>query len=102
LQAAQLAGAVATLAGRGGIGIVGRLREGFGLDDLDVQTGADGGASVRAGKYLSENLYSQVEVDDRGQSQINLNLDLSDSVTVRGRTGTTGETGLGIFFERDY
>ena len=102
LQAAQLASAVATLAGRGGIGIVGRLREGFGLDDLDVQTGANGGATVRAGKYLSENVYSQIEVDDKGQSQINLNLDVTDSITLRGRTGTTGETGLGIFFEKDY
>ena len=102
LQAAQLASAVATLAGRGGLGIVGRLREGFGLDDLDVQTGADGGATVRAGKYLSENVYSQIEVDDKGQSQINLNLDVTESITLRGRAGSTGETGLGIFFEKDY
>ncbi|MCZ8151005.1 MAG: translocation/assembly module TamB domain-containing protein [Rhodobacteraceae bacterium] len=102
LQAAQLASAVATLAGRGGIGIVGRLREGFGLDDLDVQTGAEGGATVRAGKYLSENVYSQIEVDDKGQSQINLNLDVTDSITLRGSAGSTGETGLGIFFEKDY
>ncbi len=102
LQAAQLASAVATLAGRGGIGIVGRLREGFGLDDLDVQTGAEGGATVRAGKYLSENVYSQIEVDDKGQSQINLNLDVTDSITLRGSAGSTGETGLGIFLEKDY
>ncbi|NGQ91193.1 translocation and assembly module protein TamB [Rhodobacter sp. HX-7-19] len=102
LQAAQLANAVATLAGRGGVGIVGRLRQGFGLDDLDVQTGANGGATLRAGKYLTENLYSEVEVDDQGQSQINLNLDLSDSVTVRGSTGSAGGAGLGIFFEKDY
>lgn len=102
LQAAQLANAVATLAGRGGVGFIGRLRQGFGLDDLDVQTGAEGGATVRAGKYLSENVYTEVEVDDQGQSQINLNLDLSDSVTVRARTGSSGNTGLGIFFERDY
>jgi translocation and assembly module TamB len=102
LQAAQLANAVATLAGRGGVGIVGRLRQGFGLDDLDVQTSAEGGATVRAGKYLGENLYTGVEVDDQGQSQINLNLDLSESVTVRARTGSSGDSGLGIFFERDY
>ncbi|ESW62479.1 MAG: hypothetical protein Q27BPR15_00760 [Rhodobacter sp. CACIA14H1] len=102
LQAAQLANAVATLAGRGGVGIVGRLRQGFGLDDLDVQTGAEGGATVRAGKYLTENIYSEVVVDDQGQSQINLNLDLSESVTVRARTGSSGDTGLGVFFERDY
>ncbi len=100
--AAQLANAVATLAGRGGVGIIGRLRQGFGLDDLDVQTGADGGATVRAGKYLSENVYTEVEVDDRGESQINLNLDVTDSVTIRGSTGTTGDTGLGVYFEKDY
>ncbi|WP_434616455.1 translocation/assembly module TamB domain-containing protein [Tabrizicola sp. M-4] len=102
LQAAQLANAVATLAGRGGVGIIGRLRQGFGLDDLDVQTGADGGTTVTAGKYISENVYTEVEVDDAGQSQINLNLDLTESVTVRARTGSSGETGLGIFFEKDY
>ncbi len=102
LQAAQLANAVATLAGRGGVGIVGRLRQGFGLDDLDVQTGADGSATVRAGKYLSENVYTEVEVDDRGESQINLNLDVTDSITLRGRTGSSGDTGIGIYFEKDY
>lgn len=102
LQAAQLASAVATLAGKGGVGIVGRLRQGFGLDDLDVQTGAEGGATVKAGKYLSENLYTEVQVDDQGQSQINLNLDVSESVTLRARTGSTGEAGVGVFFEKDY
>jgi translocation and assembly module TamB len=84
------------------VGIIGRLRQGFGLDDLDVQTGADGGATVRAGKYLSENVYTEVEVDDQGQSQINLNLDVTESVTIRGRAGSAGDTGLGIYFEKDY
>lgn len=102
LQAAQLANAVATLAGRGGLGIMTRLRQGFGLDDLDVETGAEGGTTVRAGKYLSDRLYTEVEVDDQGESTINLNLDLTDQITARARAGTTGETGLGLFLERDY
>lgn len=102
LQAAQLANAVATLAGRGGVGIVGRIRQGFGLDDLDVQTDAEGGTSVTAGKYLSENLYTEVTVGAEGESQINLNLDLTDSITLRGKAEADGETGIGIFFERDY
>ena len=38
LQAAELANAVAVLAGRGGEGIIGKLRRGFGFDDLDVTT----------------------------------------------------------------
>ena len=93
-QALQLANAVATLAGRGGVGIINRLRTGFGLDDLDVQTDSEGGATVRAGKYLSENVYSEVQVDGQGQSQINLNLDLTDSITLRGSAGFLCATGL--------
>lgn len=102
LQAAQLASAVATLAGRGGQGVVGRLRTGFGLDDLDVQTNETGGTAVTAGKYLSENIYSEVVIGSEGTSEVNLNLDLTDSITVRGRATNDGTTGLGVFFEKDY
>lgn len=102
LQALQLANAVATLAGRGGEGIVGRLRQGFGLDDLDVQTSAEGTTQLTAGKYLSENVYSEIVVDQDGKSQINLNLDITDNVTLKGRVGAKGDTGIGIFYERDY
>jgi translocation and assembly module TamB len=102
LQAAQLANAVATLAGRGGVGIMGRLRQGFGLDELDIRTADDGTASLTAGKYLAENLYSEVSVGADGKTKINLNLDLTDSVTVRGSAQADGETGIGIFFEKDY
>lgn len=101
-QAAQLASAVASLAGRGGEGIVGRLRQGFGLDNLDIQTSEGGAAAVTAGKYLSRNLYSEVTVDSEGKSQINLNLDLTKSVTVKGRATSDGTTGVGIYLEKDY
>lgn len=102
LQAAQLASAVATLAGKGGEGIVSRLRQGFGLDDLDVGTDESGNATVRAGKYLSENIYSDVAVDSAGKAEINLNLDISSHLTARGTVGSTGESSLGLFFEKDY
>ena len=101
-QAARLAGAVATLAGRGGDGVVGKLRSGFGLSDLDVTTSETGATEVKAGKYLSENIYSEVTVDNEGETEIDLNLDLTPSTTLRGRLRSTGETSLGVFFERDY
>ena len=101
-QAVRLANAVRTLSGRGGEGIVGKLRRGFGLDDLDLSTAGDGSTTLRAGKYISEKLYTDVEVDQSGRSQINLNLDLREGVTVTGRVSADGETGLGVFLERDY
>lgn len=102
LQALQLANAVATLAGKGGEGVVGRLRKGFGLDNLDVKTDAAGGASVTAGKYITESIYSEVTVDQNGQSQINLNLDVTSSITLRGRASSDGTAGLGVVLEKDY
>lgn len=102
LQAAQLANAVASLAGKGGEGVIGRLRKGFGLDDLDVSTAADGTTSLRAGKYLSENIYSELEVDQNGKSQINLNLDIRQGLTVKGRVSADGTTGIGVYVEKDY
>lgn len=101
-QAAQLASAVATLTGRGGDGILGRLRTSFGLDDLDVTTGTDGNAALRFGKYLNENIYTDVELGQNGQSEIRLNLDVAPNVTAKGSLGSDGTTGIGIYYERDY
>lgn len=101
-QAVQLASAVATLAGRGGEGIVGKLRQGFGFDDLDIATEDDGAASVKAGKYISDNVYTEVGVDQTGNTRINLNLDLKPGVTLRGRADSDGASGIGIFLEKDY
>ncbi len=101
-QAAQLASAVATLTGRGGEGIVGKLRQGFGLDDLDIGGEEDGTFALRAGRYLTDNIYSDVSVDSEGVTNLELNLDVPPGLTVRGRFGSDGDTGLGVFFERDY
>ena len=102
LQAAQLANAVATLAGRGGEGIIGTLRRNFGLDDLDLVTDPQGGASLRIGRYISKNVYTDVIVGANGKSKLNLNLDVRPGVTVRGSADSEGGTGFGVFVERDY
>ncbi|MBW6505460.1 MAG: translocation/assembly module TamB domain-containing protein [Rhodobacteraceae bacterium] len=102
LQAARMAQAVAQLAGSGGEGLMGRLRVAFGLDDFDLASDAAGGATLRFGKYLSENLYSDVAVGSDGQVEINLNLDITPSLTARGSVGADGNSGIGIYFERDY
>ena len=102
LQAAQLANAVAVLAGRGGEGIIGNLRNQVGLDDLDLQTDDEGNVQVRAGKYLSDNVYTDVAVGDDGKTQLNLNLDITESLRARGSVSSEGESTIGVYFERDY
>jgi translocation and assembly module TamB len=79
-QAVQLASAISTLAGRGG-GALDRLRSNIGLDDFDVTTDEEGATAVRAGKYLSENIYTDVTVTSEGDTEINLNLDLTREIT---------------------
>lgn len=102
LQAAQLANAVATLAGRGGDGIIGKLRRNFGLDDFDLVSDDKGGTSLRLGRYVAKNIYTEVIVGTEGTSQLNLNLDIRPGVTLRGSADSDGDTGIGIFVEKDY
>ncbi|CAM3161399.1 translocation/assembly module TamB domain-containing protein [Paracoccus nototheniae] len=102
LQAAQLANAIAVLAGRGGDGIIGNLRESAGLDDLDLTTDDDGNIELRAGRYLSENVYTDLSVGEGGRTSINLNLDITRSLRARGSVGNEGGSSIGVFFERDY
>ena len=99
-QAIQLAAAVSTLAG-GGSGVLADFRQGLGLDDFDVTTDEDGNAAVRAGAYISDNVYTDVTVGSEN-TEINLNLDLTDDIRITGSTSTDGNTGIGVFFERDY
>ena len=101
-QALQLANAVAVLAGRQDNGIITKLRSGFGLDDLDLSTDSTGNTSVRAGKYISEKVYTDVTVGSQGDSEISINIDLTPNVTAKGSTASDGNTGIGIFFEKDY
>ena len=101
-QAAQLAMSVATLTGFGEGSVLSRTRQALGLDDLDLTTDADGTTAVRAGRYIGERVYSDVTVDSDGRGEVSINLDLTPSITLRGRTDTRGRAGLGVFFERDY
>ncbi|PJN95419.1 hypothetical protein CNY89_08585 [Amaricoccus sp. HAR-UPW-R2A-40] len=65
-------------------------------------TEEDGSTAVRAGRYIDDNIYLDVQTDSRGDSRAQINLEVSDSLTLRGAVGTGGNSSLGVFYERDY
>ncbi len=99
-QIARLASVAFELTGGQSPGLVDGLREGLGLDDLDIVEDSDGNAAVRAGKYVSDNVYLGIETGQ--DTEATINLDITDSLTARGALKSDGDTSLGIFFERDY
>ncbi len=101
LQAVRLAAALRSLSG-GGDGLAGNLRRELALDDFDINTTTDGQVEARAGKYLSDQLYSDVILRGAGETEVQLNLQLSPDVTLRGRVDSRGDTGIGLHFEKDY
>ncbi len=101
LKVAQLAAGFARLTGSGG-GLTDSAREGAGLSSLDLTTDDEGNAAVGAGTYISENIYTDVIVNTRGDTELNINLGVTDSLSVKGSVDNEGDTSLGVFFERDY
>ncbi len=98
---AQMAASLAQLSGAGGDTTKG-LRDSTGVDTVDIGATEGGAGRLGAGAYLSDNLYTDFTVNTEGDTEVNLNLDVTDSFTVRGTVDGRGETGLGLFFERDY
>jgi translocation and assembly module TamB len=101
-QIAQLAAATAELAGAGGGGVLSRLRGATGLDDLDVVTQEDGATALRAGRYITDDIYLDVLAGSEGETKFSVNLDVSERITTRATVDTEGDTTLGIFYQRDY
>lgn len=101
-QVAQLASAAASLSGAGGNGVVDNLRSSIGLANLDVTTGENGEVGVRAGTYLTENIYLDLEADSAGETKATINLDITDNVRAKASMDSVGESTVGVFFEKDY
>lgn len=104
VQLARLAAAAAQFAGIGsGPGILERLRAATGLDDLDVVADEQGGVSLRAGRYLSDNLYLGLEQGTGAESsRVTVDLDIGRDFKARGEVGADGRSKIGVYFEKEY
>ncbi|KIC14102.1 translocation/assembly module TamB domain-containing protein, partial [Leisingera sp. ANG-Vp] len=101
LALARLAGSALTLSGRGG-GAQEKVRNATGAADVDIGADNLGAGQLGLGGYVADNVYTDFNVNTRGDSELSLNLDVTDSLTVQGTVDSEGETGFGLFFKRDY
>lgn len=104
-QALQLASTLRKFSGKGaGIDPVGRLQQATGLDDLRIEGGTGEGVTVGAGKYLSDDVYLEVQQNsgDEGAGAARVEIELTPRITVESQVGSRGETGGGVFWEWDY
>lgn len=99
-QIAQMAASLATL--RSGGGAQKKIKDETGVDTVDIGADSSGAGQIGAGAYLADNIYTDVTVNTKGETELNLNLDVTESLTIRGTVDNAGETGLGLFFQHDY
>ncbi|MCV6823892.1 MULTISPECIES: translocation/assembly module TamB domain-containing protein [Halocynthiibacter] len=101
-QALQLANAVAVLSGRGNDTVMGSIRKGLGVDDIEIINESDGETAVRAGKYLTDDLYSDITVRGDGKTEFSLNYDVTKKLSAKGKVISDGNSAIGLFYETDY
>jgi len=99
-QVVKLASIAAEMTGGNSPGLVDSLRRGTGLDDLDVVQDTEGNTAVKAGKYISDNIYLGIQAGRNTQATVNL--DITNDITARGSVYSDGQSSIGVFLEKDY
>lgn len=105
IQAAQLAQTAATLSGKGGAGIVDKVRQALGVDVLNVesQDGDSQGASLKAGKYLSEDVFLSVTQGTQpGSQKVGVEIQVFPNVTVESNVSGDADSNIGLNWKWDY
>lgn len=105
-QAIQLAAALNSLRGSGGgLNPLGKLRSATGIDRLRV-LGADKtagrGTALAAGQYISNDIYVEVITDARGFTATQLEVALSNSLSILSQVSSFGGSSVNLRYSKDY
>jgi translocation and assembly module TamB len=101
----QLAAAVASLQGGGGLNPINALRSAIGLDRLrilpaDTVTGQ--GTSIAAGKYLTRRTYVEIITDGRGYSATRAEFQVTRWLSILSTVSTIGRQSAAVRVSKDY
>jgi translocation and assembly module TamB len=102
LEAAQLASALAALAGGGGFDVIGNIRNLAGLDRLTFAGGGTTAMTVAGGKYLTNDVYLELIGGGRDGAAAQVEWRVRRNVSIVSRVGGTGDAKLSVRWRRDY
>lgn len=102
VEAAQLASALSSLAGGGGLDVIGNLRSFAGLDRLAFAGGAEAGVSVSGGKYLTDDVYLELTGGGREGPSAQVEWRVRRHLAIISRLTGQGDNRLAIRWRRDY
>jgi translocation and assembly module TamB len=104
-EALQLAAALNSLRGGGGFNPIGAVRKGLGIDRLRILPGdaARGrGTTFAAGQYIGRNVYVELSTDAQGYTATNIEISLTQSLSILSSIETLGGTSFNVRWKRDY
>jgi translocation and assembly module TamB len=102
LEAAQLASALAALAGGGGFDVIGNLRSFAGLDRLTFAGGGATAMTVAGGKYLTDDVYLELIGGGREGAAAQVEWRVRRNVSIVSRIAGQGDAKLSVRWRRDY
>jgi translocation and assembly module TamB len=100
-EAAQLASALANLAGGGGFDVIGNIRELAGLDRLTLGGTELTGVTVAGGKYLTNDVYLELIGGGRDGAAVQVEWRVRKNLSIVSRIGGT-DSKLSVRWRRDY
>lgn len=104
VQGLRLASAVRTLQGGGGLSdMLSAVRKGLGIDTLDVGGSGADDANAKAGKYVSDNVFVEVERGvAAGSGKARVQVELTPNLSVNTEVNEQSQTGVGVEWRFDY
>ncbi len=101
-QAAQLASAVAGMAGNGGFDVIGGLRNFARLDRLAIDSSAATGFSVAGGKYVTDKVYIELSNSAKTGQGAQVEWRVRKHLSIVSRVTDQGDHALSIRWRKDY